>query len=290
MTVRGVGNDFAGRIVRLKETGSTNDDAKRLAREGAPEWTVVVAERQTAGRGRRGRSWITPPGLALTFSVVLRPSIAPKRAPLLVLLAAAAVREAAEEALARTGKDHEPVLVKWPNDVVVGSRKLCGVLVETSAESNRVLWCVVGVGVNVNQREDDFPPRLREQATSFRLLAGQAQDREGLLKRILHGMKTRYDRVLRAGFDELLAETRRWSATVGRRVRVYEANDAHWDGFAVDIGYDGALLVRPDEPADGGVVAVHAAEVSVREASKPAGAPDSATGGPADGPVVPTVV
>lgn len=272
------------RIIRLEETGSTNDDAKRLAREGAPEGTVIVAERQTAGRGRHGRRWFAPPGTALTFSVILRPPVAFGQAPLLAFLAAAAVREAAEAALAESTpgaaeNEHgqgrrwtEPVLVKWPNDVVVGGRKLCGVLVETSAAETaagpaRLPWCVVGVGVNVNQREEDFPAPLRGQATSLRCLAGREFDRERLLRHILAGMERRYQVIAARGFQELLDETRRWSATVGRPVQVLEADGSAWDGFAVDIGDDGALLVRPAGADDGRLVALYAADVSVRPAA-----------------------
>lgn len=285
------------RIVRLDETGSTNDDAKQLARAGAPEGTVVVAERQTAGRGRRGRSWITPPGTALTFSVVLRPDIAPTQVPLLVFLAAAAVRQAAEEVLeeAAGGAPGPDVLIKWPNDVVVENRKLCGILVETNADRDQVHWCIVGIGVNVNQQADEFPPDLRQQATSLRQLAGGPVDKDALLSRILSGLASLYETALNDRFAGLLAEVRRWSATLGRSVRVYEADGSWWDGIAEEIRDDGALLVRPDvafspardasgvdSPApasdasrrshratEDGLVAVYAADVSVRRADAP---------------------
>lgn len=282
------GSGWLTRLVRLQETGSTNDDAKRMAREGAPEGTIVVAERQTAGRGRRGRSWVAPPGTALMLSVILRPPVAPVQAPLLVFLAAAAVREAAEELLAETARESastppEPLLIKWPNDVVAGGRKLCGVLVETSAEPERVHWCVVGVGVNVNQRAEDFPPSLREQATSLRLLAGAPLDRDAVLERIVRGMERRYQEAVGSGLTSLVAEARRYSATLGRPVRVHQADGVHWDGVAVDIRDDGALLVRA-EGAHGGVVPVYAADVSVRTAT------GEKTRGATDAPLAPEVV
>lgn len=274
------------RIIYVPETPSTNDVAKREARAGAPEGTVVTTNYQTAGRGRRGRSWVSPPGTALAFSVVLRPPIQPRQASLLVFLAATAVREAVVELLpasARRGSadpgawPDESALIKWPNDVVVGGRKLSGVLVEMSAELDRVHWCVVGVGVNVNQLPGHFPPGLREAAASLRWLAGRQVPRALLLQRILAGMARRYHRVLQGGFDELLAETRRWSATIGRHVRIHEADGTYWDGRAHDIQDDGALLVYPTSHGPGATrpgrgtgragetpVAVYAADVSVR--------------------------
>lgn len=280
-------------IIRLEKTSSTNDVAKQEARAGAPEGVVVVADHQTAGRGRRGRSWVTPPGTALMFSVLLRPPIEPRQAPLLVFLAAAAVREVVADGIgdlveangAALDEFSDRVLIKWPNDVVVDGRKVCGVLVELSADAGRVQWCVVGVGVNVNQLPDDFPPELSGQATSMRAVTGRSWDREALLDHILAGMARRYRHVLKHGFDDLLAEVRRYSATIGKHVRVFEADGSHWDGLAVDVQDDGALLVqampgvgmgRKADPRSGltgghgagegveGLIPVYAADVSVR--------------------------
>ncbi|HLT59103.1 MAG: biotin--[acetyl-CoA-carboxylase] ligase [Limnochordales bacterium] len=244
------------RLVYLPVTASTNEVAKAQAREGAPEGTVIVAERQTHGRGRRGRGWASPPGRGLWFSVLLRPEIPPRDAPLLALLAAAAVREAVA---AVGGID---VQIKWPNDVVAGDAKLCGILVEMDAELERVRHCVVGIGVNVNQAAEDFPPELRAAATSVRILAGRPVPRVPLLQAILQALETRYLSLASAGFGPLLAEVRRCSATLGRPVRVLEARGQAWDGRAVAILDDGSLLV---EPAGGGPPrAVYAADVSVR--------------------------
>lgn len=288
------------RIIHLKETSSTNDVAKQEARAGAPEGTVIVAEHQTAGRGRRGRTWVTPPGTALTFSVVLRPPVEPRQAPLLVFLAAAAVREVVAELIAsnrraagegadaarRDGRtaadggvddsphaaahvathpDRERVLIKWPNDVVVDGRKVCGVLVELNADPGRVQWCVVGVGVNVNQLPDDFPVELRGQATSIRMVTGCRLEREPLLRDILAGMVRRYEHMLRHGFDELLAEVRSYSATIGKHVRVHESDGSHWDGLALDVQKDGALLIRPSADRGAGAPG-HATAVASEQA------------------------
>lgn len=273
------------RVIYLPETGSTNDLAKQEARAGAPEGTVVVADYQTSGRGRRGRAWVSPPGAGLSFSIVLRPSVHPRQAPLLVFLAAAAVREviaglASGHAGARANEDDGdsesnetcssneadgdqcPVLIKWPNDVVAGGRKVCGVLLELNAELEQVHWCVMGVGVNVNHTADDFPVELEQHATSVRALVGHRVRRVPLLQRILLGIARRYQWALQYGFDQLLEETRRHSATIGHDVKIFEADGSDWDGYALDIQDDGALLVRPT--AGGSPVPVYAADVSVR--------------------------
>lgn len=160
--------------------GSTNDEAFRRAAEGAPEGLIVLAEEQTAGRGRQGRAWWDAPGSSLLFSALLRPRIPLPQFPLLALAMACAVAEAGEEA---TGA---PLAVKWPNDVLHAGRKLCGVLAESraagasraagstqaSAPASAEPLLVIGTGVNVNQLDDDFPPELRGRATSLRIASG----------------------------------------------------------------------------------------------------------------------
>lgn len=249
-------------LVYLPETGSTNDVVRAEARAGAPEGLVVIADRQTAGRGRRGRAWDSPAGLGLWFSVLLRPTFPARQAPLLALMAAAAVRDAVA---ATAGV---PVLVKWPNDVVSqDGRKLSGILVEMEADGDFIRHCVVGIGVNVNQALEDFPPEVRETATSLGLLAGGPVARVPLLQAILAGLEARYRRVLADGFGAVLDEVRRHSATLGRDVQVVETGGQAWDGRAVAILDDGALLV---EPAGGGEARrVYAADVSIRETNAP---------------------
>src|SRR5690606_21776614 len=166
----------------------------------------------------------------------LRPTFPARQAPLLALVAAAAVREAVA---ATAGV---PVLVKWPNDVVAeDGRKLSGILVEMEADGDVIRHCVVGIGVNVNQASDDFPPEVRATATAVGLLAGGPVARVPLLRAILAGFEARYRRVLADGFGALLDEVRRHSATLGRCVRVVETGGEAWDGRAVAILDDGAL-------------------------------------------------
>jgi BirA family biotin operon repressor/biotin-[acetyl-CoA-carboxylase] ligase len=218
---------------------STNRYVLDEARRGAPEGLVAVADVQTAGRGRRGRGWVAPPGASLLVSVLLRPSLAPEQTPLVSMACGVAMAEAVARVAGFT-----PGL-KWPNDLVVGDRKLAGILAERDADA-----VVVGAGVNVEWRE--FPPELAETATACNLEAGHTVDRRALLEAFLTELDARY-----ADLDAVTAEYRSRLATLGRRVRV-ERSDGVLVGRAVDVGGAGQLLVENDR---GDVVEVHVGDV-----------------------------
>ncbi|MCG1003675.1 MULTISPECIES: biotin--[acetyl-CoA-carboxylase] ligase [Halobacterium] len=213
---------------------STNDRARELAAEGASD-AVVLADRQTGGRGRRGREWSSPSG-GVWLSLVLRPDVPPARAPLVTLAAAVAVTDAAREA----GVD---AAIKWPNDCIVpregaerGGDKLAGVLTEMEGEASRVSWVVVGVGVNV----DVDPEELAGDATSVRAEGGET-DRRLFVQRFLE----RFD-ALRGDPEAILDAWRERAATLGERVRV-ETADGDIVGDAVDVTEHGALVVDTDD-------------------------------------------
>ncbi|HXF58103.1 MAG TPA: biotin--[acetyl-CoA-carboxylase] ligase [Actinomycetota bacterium] len=239
----------------LPVTGSTNADLLRLAAQGAPEWTVVVAGHQEAGRGRLGRSWFSTEGASLLVSVLLRPSLAPEDAPLLTLLGGLA---AAEACRAACGVDAR---CKWPNDLVVRERKLGGVLVEAGVRGGSVQHVVVGLGVNVAQRPDDFPRDLRPLATSVAMEGGRA-DPVSLLRAFLAELGARY----RADGANLRAEVlpayRAVCATVDREVRALTTSGGTVEGRAVGVGDQGELLVA----TAAGVAAVRFGEVAHVEA------------------------
>ena len=218
---------------------STNRYALDEARRGAPEGLVVVADFQTAGRGRRGRGWVAPPGASLLVSVLLRPSLPPERTPLVSMACGLAMAEAVGRVAGFT-----PAL-KWPNDLVVGDRKLAGILAERDGDA-----VVVGVGVNVEWH--DFPPAIAESATACNLEAGRAIDRRALLEAFLAGLDARY-----TDFAAITAEYRSRLATLGRRVRVERSDDV-LVGRAVSVGDAGQLLV---EDQRGDVVEVHVGDV-----------------------------
>ncbi len=228
---------------------STNERAKVWARSGAREGSLVVADHQSHGRGRFGRAWVAPAGSALLFSLVLRPKIEPAKAALIALLAAAAVRQAVAES---TGLD---AAIKWPNDVLVGGKKLSGVLAESLLEGNRLEAVIAGIGVNVNQQTF-----ATDRATSIWGLTGQNHPRFTLLAAILAGMHQRYQALSAGDGAALLAECRQHSATLGQDV-VLRAGTSTVRGRAVDIDSDGRLVL---DTADGLVRAL-AGEVSTGE-------------------------
>jgi BirA family transcriptional regulator, biotin operon repressor / biotin---[acetyl-CoA-carboxylase] ligase len=218
---------------------STNRYLLDEARRGAPEGLVAVSDYQTAGRGRRDRSWVAPPGASLLVSVLLRPSLPPERTPLVAMACGIALADA----VARVG-GFTPGL-KWPNDLVVRDRKLAGILAE--ADANAV---VVGAGVNVNWR--DFPPELGATATACNLEAGRPVDRRALLDSFLEELDDRYPDLV-----GVVAEYRARLATLGRRVRV-ERSDGDVVGRAVGVGDAGEIRIERD---DGALVDVHVGDV-----------------------------
>ena len=221
------------------EVGSTNDVAKQLADEGAAHGEVVVAETQTAGRGRRGRGWVSPPGRNVYLSVVLRPELPPARAPELTLLASVAVCQAVRQAGVSAA-------IKWPNDLLVSGRKLAGVLTEMAAELDQVQWVVLGLGINVNSREEDFPEEVRPLATSLALQRGEPVPRALFVAALLTALEEWLDRHAAEGFEPVRAAWRAMSDTLGREVRV-RTGEGDLEGVATDVDGSGALLVRDGE-------------------------------------------
>ncbi len=229
---------------RLAITTSTNDEAKRAAKEGAPHGSTWVAEQQTAGRGRQGRTWESPPGENLLFSVLLRVTCPPSRIPPLALVAGLAVRDAV--ARAAPGAD---VRIKWPNDVLVEDKKIAGVLVEAVTMGSRVEAVIVGIGLNVHTRV--FPEELAERATSVALVASEPPDRAQLLADVLGNLERDGEVVVGRGLGPLRSRLMAADALNGRRVK----SDGGDEGVAEGIDDEGRLLVRRED----GVIARWAA-------------------------------
>ena len=220
----------------FEELGSTNDRARELAEEGAEHGEVVIAEAQTAGRGRRGRAWLSPPRKNLYFSIVLRPELPPARAPELTLVASVAICEALRQAGVAAG-------IKWPNDLLASGRKIGGILTELAAEPDRVSWAVLGVGLNVNARPEDFPEAMRAEATSVLIERGQPAPRALLAAACFTAVEDWVDRHAEEGFGPVREAWRERSVTLGREVAVtVEGREIR--GTAEDIDETGALLVR----------------------------------------------
>lgn len=247
-----------GRMIEFRASvTSTNEVAKRLAREGAPEGLLVVAEEQIGGKGRLGRTWLSPPGVGVWMSLVLRPPLPPYEAPRLTLVAAVAV--------ARAMRDLTGVAagIKWPNDIVVADRKVCGILTELEAEWDRVAFAVLGIGINANTPPQQFPADLQATATSLLAASGQPVRRAALIQAILAGLEEGYDLMLAGRFDAVLVRWRELSATLGRRVRVLPVAPGQpaVAGVAEAVDPEGALLIRL---GTGELVRVLAGEVSLR--------------------------
>jgi BirA family biotin operon repressor/biotin-[acetyl-CoA-carboxylase] ligase len=224
------------------EIDSTNSRARELAEAGATEGEIVVAEMQSAGRGRLGRKWASPPHANVYFSVILRPNMTPAYAPQITLVAAVALADTIAEFL-----PNEP-LIKWPNDIMAGGKKLAGILTELSCDAERVNYVVLGIGVKINYPLETMPEEIRARATSMLELTGKTTDRESFLKRLIQGLDRCYGELEAAGFDTLAA---RWLARFGlrgRRVRV-DLLDQSVVGRAEGIDRDGALLLADDSGA-----------------------------------------
>lgn len=228
---------FAREIHALEETESTNTQADRLACAGAPEGTLVVADRQTRGRGRQGRPWFSPPGTGLYFSLILRPPVDPSTSHYLVLLIGVASARAIQE-IARA-----PVELKWPNDLQIRGRKIGGILLELNADLQGLRHLVAGIGINVTTRSEDFPRDFPGAAGSLLTETGAFVDRAELLRRLLLHLETRYFRSLERGPAEVLEEWTQLSTTLGKMIRVSCGGETV-EGTAVGIDADGGLLVR----------------------------------------------
>ena len=240
------------KMLHYEDIPSSNNEAKRLAQEGAPEGTVVVAEAQSTGKGRLSRGWYSPARKGIWFSVILRPPFLPQEAPKCTLLAAVAV--------VRAMKDMGfPVGIKWPNDVLYEGKKLVGILTEMSAEMERINYVVIGTGINVNLWPEDFPEDVRDIATSLSMIGKRNIDRTELFIRILEALDDLYVIVAKDGFDEVLDEWRRYSVTLGQQVNVIGVKET-FTGTAADIDDDGALLIDTPE----GRRKVLAGDVSIR--------------------------
>lgn len=231
---RGLGTAVLGREVAcLEEVGSTNDLAKARAAEGAAEGLVVVAAHQTGGKGRLGRTWASPEG-GVWLSVLLRPRLAPERAPVLALAAGVAVARALKGLYGLDAR------LKWPNDIVVGGKKVSGVLTEMGAELGRLDYVVIGVGVNADFGLEALPADLKERATTLKEEIGRPISRLALVRRILEELERAYEEALEPG---LLEEYKGLSATLGKMVRVVTGG-AILEGRAVDVDRDGALIIE----------------------------------------------
>lgn len=227
------------RIHYFSEVSSTNLYAHRLAEKGGLEGEIVIAESQTEGKGRMGRSWISPPNLNLYLSVILRPKLPPLHAPQITLMSAVALAETVQSFVPF------PPEIKWPNDVMVEGKKMAGILTESSCSPDSILFVVLGIGVNLNFPRELMPESIREGATSVMMLAQRPVDRTAFALQLIQNLDRCYGDLEDRGFP-FIAE--RWGSFFrlrGKRVRV-EMFDRPILGKALGIDGDGALLLEDD--------------------------------------------
>ncbi|MBU4185830.1 MAG: biotin--[acetyl-CoA-carboxylase] ligase [Proteobacteria bacterium] len=227
-------------IIYLNETDSTNTRAKELAAQGAPEGTLVIAEKQTNGRGRRGRSWFSPPGGGIYFSLILRPVISPTETPRITLMTAVV----AAETLISLVK--LKLRIKWPNDILVNGKKLAGILTEISTEMDAVNYIIVGLGLNVNTRFEKFPQEIKENATSILIETGKQFPRVKLIQHYLKLYEIFYDMFKNNDFEPIMNRWRELADIIGKQIKVDVIGKTHI-GKVIDVDNDGVLILKDDQ-------------------------------------------
>ena len=229
-----------GEIIHFSETDSTNSKAKELAGRGTPEGTIVIAERQTVGRGRRGRSWFSPDNSGLYLSLVLRPEVVPAEAPKMTLMTAVAVCDVLVPHLS------SPPRVKWPNDILAGGRKIAGILTEISTEPDAIDYVVVGLGLNVNVPARQFPKEIRGRATSILIETGKVHSRAAILRSFLEHFERIYALFREGRFSLILDRWKAYADTAGQYVRVDQIGRV-LSGEIQNIDEDGSLLLKDEK-------------------------------------------
>ncbi|MEM3641701.1 MAG: biotin--[acetyl-CoA-carboxylase] ligase [Candidatus Bathyarchaeia archaeon] len=245
---------FGKYIYFTREVSSTNDWARELADLGAPEGTATMAETQTAGRGRMGRRWISPKG-GLWFSIILKPKLKPPETVKLVFLASLAVAETLQDLYGLK------VGTKWPNDVLVDGRKVCGILSEMKTVGDKVAYAVIGIGINANfKAEKALPKELRETATSLETLLGRKIVLEELFTHLLEKMEAIFTLFLREGFNPILERWKKYASFLGCEVEILGEGEK-LEGIAMDVDGDGALVLKLK---DGAVRRVFVGDLSLK--------------------------
>jgi BirA family biotin operon repressor/biotin-[acetyl-CoA-carboxylase] ligase len=230
------GEELPFAIQYVKMTSSTQTDAHRLVEHGAEEGTIVIAESQTSGKGRMGRSWFSPAGKGLWMSMILKPDIPIHFAPQLTMLTTVALCRAIKSA-ARV-----EVGIKWPNDLLVNNKKVCGILLESSAEDERLKYVIAGIGISINMRKDEFPEELHSKATSLFIESGKPVSREQLLLQFLKDFHLLYKLYKLNGFGAIRTLWEDKSITLGQRIRA-ETGGGVLEGMAERLNEIGGLVV-----------------------------------------------
>lgn len=242
-------------IYTYDQVDSTNILAKKMAAEGKPEGTFVIAEEQTKGKGRMGRDWSSPHGKGIWFSFVLRPQIPPVRASEITFVIAVGVMEGIRRYSGREVK------IKWPNDILLDQKKLVGILTEISAEIERINYIVAGIGINANQDIEDFPEEIRSKATSLKLATAKEVNRNRLMALVIEELERIWILYQEEGFSAILRLWEVHNITLGKRVKAISF-DKELVGLAEKIDQEGYLIIRDDLGQEHRIVA---GDVSLRK-------------------------
>lgn len=246
---------FGRNVVYHEETNSTQTIANELVLNDAPEGTIVLAERQLLGRGRLQRNWLTSDGKAIAMSVILRPAISPRVAPQLTLLTAVVIASAIEKV---TGLHPN---IKWPNDILINNKKVCGILTEMQGDADCIKSVVIGIGINVNQVEEDYPLELSDIATSLRIEKGQTFMRANLIQAILAEFEKFYEIFLEKGFKPIKILWESYAISLGKQIKATTLTE-EIVGNAIGITDEGQLLI---EDHLGNVHTIYSADISINK-------------------------
>lgn len=250
----GLKTNELGRVIHFEESvTSTQKIAHRLAYDGAVEGTLIVAEEQTAGRGRLNREWYSPKYTGVWMSLILRPNLPPAKAPQLTLLTAVAIAQAIEDVTdLRTD-------IKWPNDILINKKKTVGILTEMQAEADKINSVIIGMGINVNQSLEHFPEELHSIATSLAIELGKPINRAELIQAILLKFELLYHSYLEHGFYPIKLLWESYAISIGKRI-IARTITGTLEGIAIGITEDGVLML---EGADGEISYIHSADIEI---------------------------
>jgi BirA family transcriptional regulator, biotin operon repressor / biotin---[acetyl-CoA-carboxylase] ligase len=240
-------------LIAYDKVTSTQKLAYQFAQEGVNDGTIVIAEEQTLGKGRLDRAWHSPAGTGIWMSMIIRPKLLPHQAPQLTLLTAVAIVRAIENHL---NIDCE---IKWPNDILIGGKKAVGILTELHADPDRINSVIIGIGINVNTKENDFPDELKQIATSLTIAKGEEVNRVSLVQAILVSFENLYENYLTHGFEMIKLLWESYSTSIGKEI-VARTLHGSIKGYAKGITSEGVLML---EESDGKMHYIHSADIEL---------------------------
>lgn len=249
----GLNTNWLGKTIIHKESiPSTQRLAHELALDGAEHGTIVIADEQTEGKGRVDRKWYSKKGDGIWLSMILRPNILPYLAPQLTLLTATVLANVIDHHANLTPQ------IKWPNDILINGKKMTGILTEMQAEQDQVLYVIIGIGMNINQKREDLPTELLERATSLQIETNEKWNMLPIIQEILQTFEEKYSKFLDQGFDPVKQDWENYGFRLNERLQI-KSGKKTWEGIFLGIAEDGALLAQNE---DGIIERVYSAEIS----------------------------